>query len=426
MPALRRIVAAVAVLGSLGLAPAEVVDLRVDATPQPQLAMYSGNDFSGSPYLARDGSLDSPVLAATARFDLVTLDVEPWSHYRADVLDSLRRANPRIRLLALLRGANAWSGPADSLRTVFGAGGRDYWTVLYEAIASSPRGLIRTVGGKYGTCCANVNLADPEIARLFADVVIRQVIDTRLWDGIFLDHFCPNIAWQEASHDRIDYEKAGHPDSASFFAAYQEGHRAVVQRLREHAPAGFELHGNCGPGAEGFDGWMVENFPRQNGGTWERNVQIAREGWISSKSRLPYPSVDDQTWRKIRFGLGSACLVDAVGVLAGTAWDPLRGFAPWWADEYAVDAEGRSSSQLADKHWLGPAIGPAIQLDGAWVRDFANGLVVVNPSTEVRHVRLPDGCRFIRGFHDTRANPGGPVGPTLEIGPTDARFLLKP
>jgi hypothetical protein len=392
----------------------------------PRLAMYSGNDPDGVPYLGRDGAIDAKTLAATARFDVVTLDVTPWSEFRPDLLDSLRARNPDIRLLALLRGANSWKGPARDATRAFGDSVTSYWADLHDAIQAIPRGFIMTKRGRYGTCCANVNLANERAARAFADVVTRHVIDTGRWDGVFVDQFCPRVEWELDPADPIDYARAGFADSASFFAAYASGHALVTRLLRERGGAGFELHGNCGPGADGFDAWMVENFPRQNGGTWERNVEIARTGWISIVAPRPYPHADGETWRRLRFALGSACMVEAVAVLVNTEWDRLRGFAPWWADEYAVDARGRASDDKAWAGWLGEPTGAARRLaSGVWRRDFRHGLVLVNPTRARVDIDIGPGYRRIRGVRSPAVNDGSAAGPTVSIPPEDALFLWK-
>ena len=384
----------------------------------PQLAMYSCIHGNGQPYLTSAGVLDTAVIASQARWDYVTLDVSSQSLVRP-VVTALRARNPRIRIFGFLLGHFYWVNPVpDTL-----PGGNFPWH-YWQAVRNTKGVLYDTLGKVSTWYQANVNLASRRTMEALADTVIAEAVKPGLFDGLFIDVNCISIA----AGSPIDYRRAGFSSLAAFDSSWRENHARFVDRIRLAAPPGFYLMGNCGPSAERthWNGWMRENWPDQNGGSWESNMVSTRSGdpgyladdslyvqpslcWISEQPTLSAmrgwaTAADSQ---RVRFGLGSATLAGGVFTYVRTPTDALRGYTPLWFPEY--DGAGRG------KGWLGQPLGRAESVGGCWRRDFERGTVLVNPTE--RPVTVPLGARFV-------TLNGVPLE-TATVPPRDGLFLAR-
>lgn len=350
------------------------------AQDYPRLGLYHQIGGSGTPYTLGgtiQGPFDTAVLDAVARYDEVIVAATPISEYRPELLAELRMRNPDITLLAYVLAAEAWEGPSAIDSTV-------HYPTRYRLLLQSLGGfLFNQAGGHY---TFNVNLAKRDllgryvvaeaVAGLWYDVVIRS----GNWDGLFLDMFCDGILWSQTAGQQIDFLRAGYPSLAAFDAGWKAGTDAMAARLRQLAGPDFVLVGNCGQGTKysTFNGWMRENFPFQNGGTWASNMFRTPGGYFTDDDRFigpthnyifgfadtpatPYTASSTQ---EVRYVLGSAALGNGFGVYGPWNLDiGTYAYHSWWYDEYAVDlATGRSSPSLAHTGWLGQAIGPYAQM----------------------------------------------------------------
>lgn len=142
-----------------------------------------------------------------------------------------------------------------------------------------------------------------------------------------------------------------------------------------------------------------------------------------------------------RFLLGSAFLVNAYAQPA-----PGDGLPAKWCDECGVDANGAATQQpvVANKSWMGCPLGEAKPVGGTntfaqmvaqnrwklsdfvWQREFANALLLVNPTATTKTVQLPSsGWRKIRGVADPSYNDGSATGQSVTIPAMDALFLVR-
>jgi len=365
------------------------------AQAHPRLGLYASIMGDGYPLITSTGALDTAAVAAVARYDVVTLDVNPVTPYHPELLADLRRRNPDIRILGYVLGHDIWAAAdVDSL---------NHFPTRYRRLVRDLGGfLYNQFGGGYYPG-ANVNLAKRDgngrfvvaegLADLFHDAVVRD----GLWDGVFIDVYCHTISWSQDASRRIDYARAGYASLAAFDAAWSAGSDTLANRLRRLSGGGPVLCGNCAQGAHTavFQGWMRENFPFQGGGSWftnmlddphgyfadERDYQSPQHNWIftamSGGVGAPYSS--DNT-RRVRFGLGSASLGSGLATFGPS--DRVATTAPyhaWWYDEYAVDrSTGDSSPSIAHTGWLGEALGPAYQMIWAGTNPDA----VTNPGFE--------------------------------------------
>jgi hypothetical protein len=200
-----------------------------------------------------------------------------------------------------------------------------------------------------------------------------------------------------------------------------------------------------------INGWMRENFPLQNGGTWEKNMFGSAPGVpldvgylgndntyvapiLTMLTRTRSSTISDTTTvqtnlaaqQRHRFVLASATLGDGAGTIVGTRFDVFRGYLPWWADEFSVTPLGYSSTSVAYKGWLGdPTTEHYATPGGGWRRDFKGGSVIVNPRTS-GSVTFVMGTNFYRivGLVCPSVNTGLAAN-SVTLGPGDALFLQR-
>jgi hypothetical protein len=378
----------------------------------PRLGLYGGINGIGYPYILggnRYGTLDDATCDSVARFDEVILDASPISEYRPDVAAALRARNPDIVLLAYVNAGGIWpAADADSLV--------HYPTRLRRLVRDMDGFLYNRLGNHYKDY--NINLAKRDglgryvLAEAIADLFQDAIVSSGAWDGMFFDVYCDRIGWTQTAPESIDYQRAGYASLAAFDAAYQAGGEALANRLRSLVGPSFVLVGNCGQGTKyaSFNGWMRENFPYQNGGTWYENMyrtpggyftdeasfRVPRHNYLfsaASPSSNPYASTNT---RKVRYGLASAALGEGFGVFgdAGRNLSAVN-YSGWWYDEYAVDlATGRASERLADTGWLGLPLGAPYQV--VWVG--TNPDASTNPEFETS---VTSGWTFYNGVPAT-------------------------
>ncbi len=350
------------------------------AVGYPRLGLYGGINGVGWPFIEggnRYGPLDQAMCDTVARFDEVILDASPISEYRPDVAAALRTRHPGITLLAYINTGAIWPA-AESDSTV-------HYPTRFRRLVRDLNGFLHNRAGNHYTSY-NVNLAKRDglgryvVAEGLADLFQSAIVSTGAWDGIFFDVFCDGIAWTQTPAESIDYQRAGYSTFAAFDAAYRAGGEALANRIRSLAGPSFLLVGNCGQGTKyvAFNGWMRENFPFQNGGTWDENMFRVPGGYFTDEARFRSPrhnflfTIADppsdpysaNNARKVRLGLGSGALGDGFGVFGyADRVVPAYNSSVWWYDEYAVDlATGSSSQRIADTGWLGQPVSAAYQM----------------------------------------------------------------
>jgi hypothetical protein len=356
-----------------GLAPATAV-----AQPFPRLGLYGNVVGGGYPFVKPDFTLDTLEIGRVARFHQVILDVYPISPYRPDIVQALRARNPQIKLLAYLLVNHIWPvEDADSSRhipTIINHTVRDLNGFLYDL----------NTGQKYTD--SNINLAKRDLAGRYvvaialANIIRDHIIATGHWDGIFTDVYCHTVGWTQAGTGRvIDHVRAGYPSVAALDAAWAAASDTLAARLRSYAGPNMLLVGNCGGSSEHayYNGWMRENFPYQQGGTWYTNMlgHVGSRGYLKDDKDYRQPSSNwmlsvaqtgngieynsFNTWR-VRYGLASAALGEGYHCFGpGGRSVQQAPYQQWWYDEYAVDiASGQSSASRQHTGWLGNALGP--------------------------------------------------------------------
>lgn len=359
------------------LAAASVIVLAVlaatfpaAAQPYPRLGLYGSVTGSGAPFVKLDGTLDATALDQVARYHEVIFDVNPLTPYRPDVIAALRQRNPGIHILAYVLGHDIWDAEdADSLH---------HYPTRYRHLVRNLNGFLynRVDGQLYPG--ADVNLAKRDangrfiVAEGLAALLDTVIVQSGQWDGIFFDVYCQSLLWTQDATHQIDYSAAGYASISAFDAGWQAGADTLANRIRRLAGGNAILVGNCaGPAHEvSFNGWMRENFPFQDGGTWYANVTSEPDGYFANDANFQQPAhnyifsalqggttnqYSSENARRVRFGLATAALGDGFGVFGPSNRDVTTApYHQWWYDEYAVDlTTGHSATDLAHTGWLG-------------------------------------------------------------------------
>jgi Hypothetical glycosyl hydrolase family 15 len=428
-------------LGAIVPTPLPPATIAQAPIAYPRLAMYSAFLPTGEPYLRDSSTIDTAVVREQAKWDVVVIDAGPPCDLWPGVVTLLRRFNPSIKILGLVAGhySGIWWNPTrgnpnsrwpDTLRSFQWK----YW----QAVRNTNGVLYDTLGKVCTFYLANVNLANRATTLALADTITNYVIRSGLYDGLFLDLDCPSVA----AGSPVDFRRAGFPSLAAFDSSWRVNHRLIAQRLAAGAPRGFMLIGNCGPSGETdvYNGWMHENWPYQNGGSWDSNMigTTSAPGYLPGDSLYAQPSMcwisemptgaakpNAEDARRVRWGLGSATLAGGVFTFPWTTRDHMRGYSPTWWDEYAVDANGNATAEVSGKGWLGTPQGAVQQLpNGIWRRDFTRGIVLVNPTLFPTRVSLGAYFQRIMGTADPATNDGLRDSVTVVPG-HDALFLRR-
>jgi hypothetical protein len=359
------------------------------AEPYPRVACYAALRSNGAPLVRADGTLDSLLCKRLARYPVITLDLNAVLA-RPDIALTLRRYNPRIRILGYALLTHWWL-PADFVPRADDSSFNADW---HRALVATGGFLPDPVPGY------EVDWAAPAVADTLTSLLSRAAA-SRLFNGFFGDYMAPTVAWGGIGTPYTDSLRVVHM-------------RALAWKLREAGGCDFVVVGN-GHGAErlALDGTFCEGFPTplttfEQAQDWARRYD-APWNWLQGGT-----GSNHHDYRKARYVAGVSCLW---GVIASFGPDRDISVEPpyhgWWFDEYAVTPVNGAWGGIADttgRHvgWLGEAAGPAYQTpEGAYRRDFAHGLVLVNPADTAVVVNLiAPRWRRIRGRLDPVTNHG--------------------
>lgn len=238
-------------------------------------------------------------------------------------------------------------------------------------------------------------------------VFVRQVLTRRdgqgnyMYDGAWFDNW-----WQRpymgfsSTTDSVDYVRAGYASLAALDSAWVEASYVLAYKLRlacaQYSRPRFVIYGNGGSGYmyQYLNGWMREDFPNQQGGTWHTNWNYFNQyggsqsytyggglqsdaGWFTNSPRHSALNVylhggyADTTYLGIdttaaacatfRYGLATAALLDGIYTNLSTSTGSFRyggDYINWWPDESAVNtATGAATKSYQYTGWLGQPLG---------------------------------------------------------------------
>jgi hypothetical protein len=302
------------------------------------IAAYTGLRSSGQPLLDANGKVDDAVCEATARYPVVTLDINSVLLHPECAL-ALRERNPEIRILGYLVLTHWWLSES----FVPNANDHSFNARWHEAIKAGNGFLPDPVAGY------EVDWANPDVTWRF-NWLLRDAAKTRLFDGFFFDYCSPLVAWAKVGDVLTDAER-------------MRAFCALVATLRKNAPEGFLLYGN-GTGAEklGLDGVMAEGFPSALT-LFDKALTLKPGDWLKAEGS---GSGDP---RVARFTLGTARLTGATATYGMSR----HGFdGDWWFPEYNI--------------WWGEPLAPMEKVGRCWLRVYEGCTVVVNPTYEAQVV----------------------------------------
>lgn len=213
------------------------------------------------------------------------------------------------------------------------------------------------------------------------------------------------------------------PQGTATASTHAQGHLAHWRRIRELQPEVLLVGNSDGDLAEGpwrnqLDGaflealigkqWSVETW-----GGWPAMMARYRAVLRNTKS----PAIvgfnvtgSARDFRLFRYGYAS-CLLDD-GYFSYT--DETAGYSsvPWF-DEYNMEL-GHALSAPPAAAWS----------EGVWRRDFQHGVVLVNPTSATRIVRVESGLRRLAGNQDPALNDGS-LASRISLAPRDGIVLRR-
>jgi len=392
----------------------------------PHVAMYSAAKSDGAPFVRVDGSLDSALVRLQSKYDFVILDAQIARY--PQFLRYLRETNPKIKVMgyALAAWTGNWGGLSQN---------------LYQAVVQTDGFLYCRAGSDQHVCGEyfNIDLGQASTVAAYADTFV-SILKRGPFDGAFLDVWPPNMKGTTnlSLRDTIDWKRMGYASWSDFWANWNAGAWTLGARVREAMGTDYPIVGNYGP--FGFRdvcaGWMRENFPFQNGGSWATNMIAyptpawTDPGYLTDDSLYQAPQQSWLVWepaadgatdrRKARLTLGSASLGSGCASPCRCEWRP-REFR--WYPEYSVDKLGISTMDGSRKGWLGEPIGAAVRASsGLYLRQFTHGLVLVNPTSSSRSYYGADMMRtLVAPFPEYKAR----TSRSFTVRPNDAMFLQR-
>lgn len=367
----------------------------------PHLGLYDQVRSSGYPVMTTAGALDTATISQYAKYQLITLDATPFTDLRPDALAAIRARNPNIKLWAYVFPHHMWQNSGYDTQTYY-----QHYYAWANGDAGATAGvnnnwLYLANGTRLDSWLITVNLAKRTdtgdgtytytAANELADILLSDIgnkkdsTGRRLWDGMIFDGTAVDVTMLANTY-AFDYARAGYPDKASFIIGWKAGIQALFTRIRNGIDdETFVLSANGGQGTSSLypimNGWMRENFPLQNGGSWQTNMFSDSVGYFFDQTRYRSPQYnflfswansskqnDPVNIKKERFGLGSASLGNGFSMFGNSTreTDISTGgyrFDTWWYDEYAVDrASAKASTNRQHTGWLGQPTSPVYQM----------------------------------------------------------------
>ena len=398
------------------------------AEPFPKVASYAALRSSGYPLVkVVDGPVDPLTARRLARHPLVTLDVCPVWPSRPDIALALRQFNPTMKILGYVTPADFWLDPS----FVPLPSDQSYPALVHRALTATNGWLY----GRDGAVWVNgfrVNLGKRAVADTLAGLY-ATVVSSRIFDGLFMDQLSSSVGWTDGTGGRrIDVARAGFASLAAMDSARAVNCLRIVQRVRTASAVAQVVIGNgTSSSTMGLDGWMREGLGTLISGSaavqWVR-ASMRDFDWLKSEGGWsgPYSST---YCRVARYTLGIASLGRARASMSSDRdLTTVPTYLEWWFDEYAVTPYPGGDADTTGRYvgWLGEPAAPAyLTSEGAWRRNFQNGVVLVNTSSSALTVDLHGySWRRINGFRDRTTNNGRTE--RFQVIPSqDAVFLLS-
>ena len=358
----------------------------------PRLAAYSGVKSNGAPLLNPDFTVNVDMCVKYARYGLVCVDMNSML-LQPKLAAALRSARSTVRIVGYNLTTHRWLPPS----FVAQPSDKSLDAELHRLLQRTNGFLVQPPG----VTGYEVDWSNKAVASGWTELMC-SVVATGLIDDVFLDYCAPEVAWVpigDADSDRVRVEHM----------------KVLVQRIRATGGTNMKVYGN-GTGAQklSLDGTMVEGFPGPVG-PWDKALAQKPGDWLKSEGQKG--TLGDP--RMARLTLGTACLTGAYATHGTSHYVETPYDGTWWFPEYAVDPNGAPDPTGTFVGWLGEEMGAAINLGtGLWMRTFAHGCVLVNPTASA----------ITKDFlHPTYKRIGAPstAERTFTVGGGDALFLRR-
>jgi len=304
-----------------------------------------------------------------SQYDVLIVCIEnQFNNY--DVLKSLKKLNPQIKLIGYYNTPEMWTttNPATPWQN----------RVISEIKNVRPSWLLKSDQGEQivfwkGMWLLNMSACCPLIQRetygeWIANKLSEEVFSNKIWDGHFVDNGGGNVYWindwrDNPAQGQIDADADRQPDSQSYLDyQWRQGMKEYLEIIRKNLGKKFIIIASKGSlDFKGLvQGKFFENFPNDYLGDTLDN------GWqqcLANARQLGPYTIFHVAKDNLEFGLASSLLLDNVLVAVGQD-------NPNFPQSFSIK--------------LGPPKGASYKkmVAGQWVyyRDFKNGRVEVVPS----------------------------------------------
>ncbi len=382
--------------------------------------VWSGKTESAD-YLWHPQQEPTPQLKSLALYDMIAI---PYTvaYYAPESIRQLRKLNPRIKILALF-----WTGESDVADLKTEQSLHESWFLHY---GNSPGSSVPPEQRRI-KFMENSWLMNPasEWGTYVPSYVHDKIMSSGLFDGVFFDMIFDMIynGGKEVNLNlnNIDIDNDSIIDSPDVVKQqYNNGMTQILKSTREllgpeaiiignlewsaNSPYFMYANGNFQENALDTLSWSNHNFSE----VWEiyqRDMQKpsppSRIHWIvpdTNGQRFDdeKPDLPPVELQKMRYGLALTLLEDGYfGFDSGIPWHCQL----WWFPEYDAN--------------LGLAKGKAQKRgDGTWMREFQNGLTIVNPTSSAITIK------YATTYQDVTT---GNKGTSFTIQPQDGRIFIK-
>ncbi len=363
-----------------------------------------------------------PVLDAhteeLSTFDLVVVPVEVQV-WNKSFFKTIRTLNPDIIILPYVATVS-WNDAywVDSLHEA-----------MYDDIQSSwwlEDGDGDQVSVWPNTRALNLNTDwVPYLASHVKDVVLAS----GYWDGVYFDEVQDSISWL----GDVDVDRDGQTDTASQAdALWEKNYEELFRTTRELIGDDYIIMTNGSSNPDFFpylNGRMFETFPSSHNtlAEWENMVgeyQEVESGVAYTPINMINVNTDNtggqgsQTdYQSVRFGLTTTLLGDGYFSYDESTYNHA---SLWSYDEFDAFL-GAPKSNLQNVY--NPQQTSIDQ--GVWLREFEEGQVIVNATTETKTIRLDGEFEKLHGTQDPEVNDGSIVY-EVTIPSQDGIILLRP
>jgi len=356
-------------------------------------------------------------LKSLSRWDII---VVPYtlSHSAPESILQIKRLNPKIKILAFVQVGESDLADLKSVQS-----SNESWYLHFGNPPGSSRPPEQRRINFMQNTMPNWWWMNPasEWSTYVPNYIHDKIMSPGLFDGVFLDNIFENVEFKN-----IDINNDGVAESPDVVnREYNNGMTRVLRKTREllgpeaiilgnpgsewssNSPYFMYANGHLQENALGTLRWSSHDFSK----VWEiyqRNMQEptppSRIHWIGADTNsLPFddinPTLPASELQKMRYGLAITLLEDGYFSFdRGIPWHCQL----WWFPEYDAN--------------LGLAKGDAKKRnDGTWMREFQNGVVIVNPTGSASTID------FATTYHDVTT---GTVGSRFVVSPEDGRIFV--